>query len=173
MAETTSTAVAEPAGIPQLDFSTFPNQIFWLVILLGILFFIISRIALPRIEKILETRKVRIKEDLEEAERAANQAESIRSNTTHTLANAKNRAETIAAETRAKIRDLQDEEMNRVGQAIAALSEESEERIKATQAEAPDKIKEIMQSVVPEIIKFVLPSRDVTSISFKSNGGAK
>ena len=40
---------AEGAKMPQLDFSTFPNQIFWLLITLVVIYFVLSRIALPRI----------------------------------------------------------------------------------------------------------------------------
>src|SRR3989338_7675403 len=52
---TTTEAAAEvahetaKAGMPQLDFSTFPNQIFWLVVTLLVIYFVLSRIALPRI----------------------------------------------------------------------------------------------------------------------------
>ena len=37
------------AGMPQLDFSTFPNQIFWLVVTLLVIYFVLSRVALPRL----------------------------------------------------------------------------------------------------------------------------
>ena len=35
---------AAKVGMPQLDFSTFSNQIFWLVITLVVIYFILSRI---------------------------------------------------------------------------------------------------------------------------------
>ena len=45
---------AESAGgMPQLDFSTFPNQIFWLLVTLVVIYFVLSRIALPRIAAVL------------------------------------------------------------------------------------------------------------------------
>ena len=37
------------AGMPQLDPAIFPNLIFWLVVALVALYFILSRVALPRI----------------------------------------------------------------------------------------------------------------------------
>jgi len=36
-------------GMPQLDFSTWPNQIFWLLVTLVVIYFVLSKIALPRI----------------------------------------------------------------------------------------------------------------------------
>ena len=61
--ETTATEVAhgaqeaaEAAGMPQLDFSTFPNQIFWLVVALVVLYLLLSRMALPRIGSVIAER---------------------------------------------------------------------------------------------------------------------
>ena len=55
-------------GMPQLDFSTFPNQIFWLVVTLIVIYFLMSRIALPRIASVLAERHGAIQNDLDKAE---------------------------------------------------------------------------------------------------------
>ena len=34
-------------GLPQLNIETFPSQIFWLVVTLVVLFYLLSKIALP------------------------------------------------------------------------------------------------------------------------------
>ena len=61
--------VAETApGMPQLDFSTFPNQIFWLCVTLVVLYLILSRVALPRIATVLSERHGAIQRDLDKAE---------------------------------------------------------------------------------------------------------
>lgn len=36
-------------GMPQLDVSTWPNQIFWLLVTLTVIYFVLTRVALPRI----------------------------------------------------------------------------------------------------------------------------
>ncbi len=56
------------SGMPQLDFSTFPNQIFWLVLTLVVIYFVLSRVALPRIGGTLANRKASIRADLAAAE---------------------------------------------------------------------------------------------------------
>jgi len=45
-------AAEHAEGMPQLDFSTFGNQIFWLVITLLVIYFVLTKIALPRIEAV-------------------------------------------------------------------------------------------------------------------------
>ena len=58
----------EAVGMPQLDFSTWPNQIFWLLVTLAVIYFLLTRIALPRIGSVLADRKGAITSDLAAAE---------------------------------------------------------------------------------------------------------
>ncbi|MEC7735498.1 MAG: hypothetical protein VX847_05135 [Pseudomonadota bacterium] len=53
--------------MPQLDFSTFLPQIFWLFLSLSILYLILSRYALPRISDVIEERKDIIAHDIDKA----------------------------------------------------------------------------------------------------------
>ena len=46
-------AAASAPGMPQLDFSNWGNQIFWLLVTLVVIYFVLSRIALPRIAAVL------------------------------------------------------------------------------------------------------------------------
>jgi len=148
---------AEQAGIPQLDFSAFPNQIFWLVVFLVILFVIVRHLAIPRIETIRESRSRRIRNDLDGAERAAAEAGRLRSEIELSLAEAKAEAEAISAETRAKIRGSQDEAMEEVAGEIRRLSEASETRIRRIAESAGDSISEIATAAARDILSTLLP----------------
>jgi F-type H+-transporting ATPase subunit b len=52
------------SAFPPFDMSTFPGQIFWLVLIFGALYFLMSKVALPRVSEILETRAAKIDGDL-------------------------------------------------------------------------------------------------------------
>ncbi|MEO0692954.1 MAG: F0F1 ATP synthase subunit B', partial [Pseudomonadota bacterium] len=45
MATETTGAEEAATGLPQLDFSTFPNQIFWLIVTLVAIYLILNRVA--------------------------------------------------------------------------------------------------------------------------------
>ena len=62
-------------GMPQLDIATFGNQIFWLLIALFAVYFIISKLALPRIGAIIDQRQDAITGDLAKAADLKRQAE--------------------------------------------------------------------------------------------------
>jgi F-type H+-transporting ATPase subunit b len=56
------------AKLPQLDIQTYPSQIFWLIVSFIVLYFLVSKIAVPRISDVLEERQERIADDLDKAE---------------------------------------------------------------------------------------------------------
>ena len=60
---------AESGGMPQLNPEFWISQIFWLIITFGFLFFILSKIILPKVSNNLENRKTQIKENIEIAEK--------------------------------------------------------------------------------------------------------
>ena len=64
----TAGKAAESAGMPQLDLTTFPNQIFWLAVTLVIIYLVLNRVALPRIAAVLAERQGTITNDLAAAE---------------------------------------------------------------------------------------------------------
>ncbi len=53
--------------MPQLDFTTYSSQIFWLIICFTTLYFFASKIILPRIAQIISERDSIIDADLEKA----------------------------------------------------------------------------------------------------------
>jgi len=60
---------AESGGMPQLNPEFWISQVFWLIITFGFLFFILSKIILPKVSNNLENRKTQIKENIEIAEK--------------------------------------------------------------------------------------------------------
>ncbi len=68
-------AEAEGGGLPQLDVSTYPSQIFWLILSFAVLYYLLTRKGLPRVSEILEARQDRIAADLDRAARLRQEAE--------------------------------------------------------------------------------------------------
>jgi len=71
-------AGGEATGLPQLDITTWPNQLFWLVVTFTIGYFLMSRLVAPRIGSVLDMRQKTIKDDLESAKQAESEAQSMK-----------------------------------------------------------------------------------------------
>jgi len=105
MAETAAhTAHTEVPGekhtFPPFDSQHFPSQVFWLALSFILLYVLMSRIALPRIGSIFAERQKRISDDLAAANRFKEQSEAANAAYQKSLADARARAQSIAAETR-------------------------------------------------------------------------
>ena len=104
MAETTAHTEAhgESHAFPPFESQHYPSQLFWLALTFILLYVLMSRIALPRIGGILADRSKRISDDLAAAHRFKEQSEAADAAYQKSLADARNRAQTIANETREK-----------------------------------------------------------------------
>ena len=80
------------AGLPQLDFTTWPTQIFWLVVSFAVAYLLMWRVVVPSIGGVLEARHTRIEEDLKRARLAADEASTVREGVEQQLAEARTTA---------------------------------------------------------------------------------
>lgn len=94
---------AQPKVFPPFDAQHFSSQIIWLALVFGALYYLMSRIALPRVAGILEAREARIEGDLASAEAARKAAEDARESHDRMLADARARAQATAQEANARL----------------------------------------------------------------------
>ncbi|HEX4765290.1 MAG TPA: F0F1 ATP synthase subunit B' [Lichenihabitans sp.] len=120
-----------PAAFPPFDAHNFLPQIVWLAIIFGALYWLMSRVALPRVGGILEARSAKIGGDLAEATTMQEQAAAASAAYDAKLAEAKARAQglaqethdTLHAETEAKRHALDDELNRKLAEAEAQIAD--------------------------------------------------
>lgn len=153
------------AGMPQLDFATFPNQVFWLAVTLVALYLILTRVALPRIGAVLADRRGTITNDVAAAEEFKLRAQEAEKVYQKALADARAEAGRIAERARAEIgRDL-DAAIARADAEIAARAAESQARIADIRASAAAGVGEVARDVAREIVARFAGSPDGRSIA--------
>ena len=144
-------------GMPQLDFSTFPNQIFWLVVTLIVIYFLMSRIALPRIASVLAERHGAIQSDLDKAEEMKVKAVEAEAAYNQALVDARAEAQAIIGDARAEIRKDLEIAIAKADAEIAAKSAESAAAIKEIGDNAMAAVKVVANDTAKEIVKAVMP----------------
>lgn len=165
MAATDTAHEAGKAGMPQLDFSTFPNQIFWLVVTLLVIYLVLSRIALPRIGGVLAERKGVITNDLTAADELKHQAVSAEKAYNDALLRARAEAAKIVAEAKADIQKDLNKAIAQADTEIAAKSAESERRIGDIRAGAMDAIAQVAKDTARELVVALGGSADAKSVT--------
>ncbi len=112
-------------GLPQLDTTTFASQLFWLLISFAVLYFVISRIAAPKIGGVIADRAGRIRGDLDAAAKAKRDSEAAIAGYDKALADA-----------RAKALKSSDEIRNTVNAEINAKNDQASKQLAADTAKA-------------------------------------
>ncbi|MGB1234897.1 MAG: F0F1 ATP synthase subunit B' [Planktomarina sp.] len=163
----TATEVASKPGMPQLDLSTFPNQIFWLVVTLVVIYFVLSKIALPRIGGALADRAQTITDDLATAEELKQKAVEAENAYNKALADARSEAQKIAADMRADVQADMDAEMAKADAEISAKAAEAAKTLSAIRDSAMDSVKAVATDTAQEIVKAMggkVTKKDVTAV---------
>lgn len=90
----------QAGGFPPFKTDTFPSQIFWLAITFAFLFVVLWRIAGPRINGVIASRRSTINADIAAADKARSDAESASAAYQTAMAGARARAQGLAEENR-------------------------------------------------------------------------
>lgn len=139
-------------GMPQLCADWMPNQIFWLLVTLVVIYFVLSRIALPRIGAVLAERRGTITNDLAAAEDLKQKAVEAEKAYNDALLSAKAEANKIVAEAKAEIQKELDAATAKADVEIAAKATESEARISEIRAGALDAVTEVAKDTAKELV---------------------
>jgi len=165
MATETQAGGAEAGGLPQLDFSTFANQIFWLLVALVAIYFILSRVALPRIAAVLDERRGTITGDLETAEQLRERAAEAEAAYKQALADAKAEAQRISAETKEAMKDELARANEEADARIAEKTAEGERTIAEIRASAAEAVREVARDVTSELVTAMGQKADGRSVN--------
>lgn len=110
-------AVHEEEGggtMPQLDPTYYASQLFWLLIAGGLMYLMMSKVALPRVARILEVRDNQVRKDLEKAARLKLEAEDVKVTYLRALRDADERARALTERTLREIREKQDAALSEI-----------------------------------------------------------
>jgi len=129
------------AGLPQLDFDTYPSLIFWSIISLVIGYFLMAYLVTPQIKSIINLRETNIQNDLIKAKTSNEESEKIKNEVSKNQAEIKLSSQTLLNEALLETKKLLDKSEKQV-------SEKIELRIK----KAEQKINETKDNVISEIL---------------------
>ena len=115
--------------MPQMEFADYVPQIVWLVITFATLYFLMAKLALPRITDILETRQRRLDHDLELTETLRDVATAALAEYESAIAAARGESELILAEAHERIHSEARQQLDDLNARLEGEIAESEARI--------------------------------------------
>ncbi len=146
---------AEHGGgaFPPFDPTYFASQIFWLAVTFAVFYWLMKQVAIPRISSILEVRRDRIQQDLDEAQRMKDEADAAHEAYEHELSQARARAQKIAADARDKAKVEADAERARVDAALSEKLAIAEASIGEIRAKALSQVGSIATETADAIVR--------------------
>lgn len=142
----------EGGAFPPFDTSNFAPQLVWLVLVFGVLYLLMSRLALPQVAAILATRENTISSNLDAARDLQVKAQAADAENNATLRSKKDEAQAIGREGQQKIAAeigaLRSSAEKKFSEEIAA----AEARIAAEKAEALTHVESLAKEAAASII---------------------
>ena len=153
-----ATAASSSSGpkLPQLDLATYSSQVFWLIISFVVLYFLVAKLAMPRIAEVLEERQERIEDDLDKAETLKKEAYQVRIEYEKALSAAREKAQDATRHAQEEIAKRSAEAESAAQIKVTVMLEEAEKRIAASktgaEGTAADPISSLERSVAQEVV---------------------
>ena len=139
--------------MPQLDFSTFLPQIFWLFISLSFLYIVLSRYALPRVSDVIEERKDIIAQDIDSAKEYSEESEKSIEELNLKLSEAKTSSQNLINKS---LQDIKEDSEIKKSSLIKEINDEiseAEGEIKEKKETALAEISSISESLAIEMLE--------------------
>lgn len=154
---TTTAHTQQPAGhkepFPPFNGETFASQLFWLAICFVFLFVMMWKVALPRIGAIIDNRQKHIDDDLAAAAKFKAESEAAIAAYEKALADARNKAQALANETRDKQAAVADATRKKLEGELNIKLADAEKTIAATKQAAMANVRSIAADATKAIVE--------------------
>jgi F-type H+-transporting ATPase subunit b len=141
------------AGFPPFQKETFASQLVSFAIAFALLYFIVSKFALPRVGSILASREGMIENDLAEAQKLKDESDDALKAYETELANARARAQAIGTETRDKLNAQAESDRKVLESSLATKLADAEKTIAETRKTAMGNVRSIASDAASAIVQ--------------------
>ncbi|MET0182386.1 MAG: hypothetical protein ABW199_05820 [Caulobacterales bacterium] len=142
---------------PPFDASTFAHQLVWFAITFGALYLILSRVALPKVQAVLDNRAATLKRDIDAAAQQSAAAEAARADMEKSIADARTQSRKMIDDMRASAQAELSAEAAKSEQALAAQAAAAETRIRDMRTAALAQVSSVADDLARDIVGRLAP----------------
>ena len=141
------------AGLPQLDFNTYPSLIFWSIVSLIIGYFLMAYIVTPQIKSIINLRETNIQNDLIKAKTSNQESEKIKNEIFNNQTEIKLKSQTLINEALLETKSLLDESEKIISKKMDLRIKQAEKKINKTKDNVISEILDNAENITNDIIQ--------------------
>ena len=137
--------------INQLPF-IFASQLFWLLVVFGIIYFFIGRGMVPKIQSVVEQRDAKIAEDLAAAQKAREEAEATEAAYRERIEQSRSEALKVAQEAKQQAALETEKSLKAIDEQIGARVAEAEAKIRAAAEKARQELEPVAAEAASQLV---------------------
>lgn len=145
--------LAAEAGMPQLDPTYWASQGFWLILIFTLLYLALSKLFIPKIKNSIDDRENRIKDDLDEAQKLKEVAETKLKEYEISIENAKKDVQKILFESKNKLNSEIQNKKKTFEKEIETEIKNAEKEIESFKKDSLESISKISEEITSKIIE--------------------
>ena len=127
------------------------SQFFWLLVVLGIIYFVIGKGMLPKIQSTVDLRASKIADDLAAADAARNAADATEAAYRERMDAGRAEAAKLTGQAKDESARATEQKLGKADKALSAKVEKAEERIRAARADAVKEIEALAADLARDI----------------------
>ncbi len=139
--------------MPQLDFSTYPSQLFWLLITFLVMYYYMAGAVLPKIARVLQSRSERISNDLDEAAELRDEAESLELEYNASIERTKSNAAEIIAKANHQANDYMEKQFQELEESLSKKFAKNEKKILEAKQQVYQELTEVSSELSREMVQ--------------------
>lgn len=160
--------------MPQLDPTSFSSQLFWLAVSFVLMYLLLSRIFLPRVQSVLAQRAGTIENDVAQAARMTSEAERALEQYEKSLADARAQSQAMLASAQGEVSARGAKRQAELEEAIEKKYVESDNLILAAKQRVTDKLTPVAGELASLIVETLIHQKpDAKAIGAVVDGLAK
>ena len=145
--------LAAEAGMPQLDPTYWASQGFWLILIFTLLYLALSKLFIPKIKNSIDDRENRIKDDLDEAQKLKEVAETKLKEYEISIENPKKDVQKILFESKNKLNSEIQNKKKTFEKEIETEIKNAEKEIESFKKDSLESISKISEEITSKIIE--------------------
>lgn len=146
--------------MPQLDFSTWIGQIFWLIFTFSVMYILMTTLVLPRMKNIYDRREQKISGDIKRAEELHSEIQNVTNDCEYALSKAYENADEIISKANEDATAVIDERMQKAMQTLDANVDLSLKRIEKQKSEAIASLDMVVTEIAVETLHCLAPAKN-------------
>lgn len=155
MAEAEHAPAKDDVGFPQLKTETYASQVFWLFVAFGLMYALMSKVALPRVGEVLESRREQKESNLKRAEQLQDEAAKAKESYEEALAKAQESAQEAIGAAEQAIAEKVAAESARFAEHTRKSVVAAEQGIEKAKKDAMGSLADISSDIAVEIVNKV------------------